>query len=244
MSNKGNVNNARRLYRQQVLSGFEHIYQPKDEDGNSSQDEQGGEEKLPSKFWQSKAHQISIKLIIEKVGTSGDEHKFRIRLNDDTDIFVSTYAKQSKRVSKETATIPGKGNGKTVSLPMVYGIQQSGNRALSPTDGHSLPEAIAQLYSFLLVNLDRTIERIILEQENTSANDDTGKRVQGDEPPKKLGTNKAKGRRSKVLSEVRDEAIPEVSPQVVETYGEILGERLSDIENRLGTVGNNTDNSG
>lgn len=240
MSKKGTVQNVRRHYRQQVLSGYEHIIQPQDESGDNSQNEQGGEVKLPPKFWKSKAYQVTVKLIVEKARSSGDKYKFRIRINDDADLLVATYATQSKRVSKETVTIPGKGSRPTVSIPMVYGIHQEGISALSPTDGHTLPEAIAQFYSFLLVNLDRTIERIILEQKDAPGNDDTGKRVQGNGPSKKLGTDKAKRRRGKVLPKVRDEAIPEVSPQMVETYGEILGERLSDIQNRLGPMGNDT----
>lgn len=219
MSKKGNVQNVGRIYRQQVLSGYEHINQPSDTNGDSSQDEQRGEEKLSSKFWQSKTYQVSIKLIIEKTSNGGDEHKFTIRLNDDNDVLISPYAKQSKRVSKDAFTILGSSSRKTVSLPMVYGIHKAGVCTLSPSSGNSLPETIAQLYSFLLVQLDRTVECIILKQENKTGDDDNGERVQSDESPKVLGSNKAKGRSAKILPKVRDETIPEIPAKMVETDG-------------------------
>jgi len=219
MSKKGSEKNVGLIYRQQVLSGYERINQPTNTNGDSTQNEQGRKKELPKQFWQSKAHQVSIQLVVEKVSNGSNEHRFKIRLNDDTNVLVSSYTKQSKRVSEEFASIPGTSGRKAISLPVVYGISENGVSALSPTDGHTIPEFVASVYSFVLGQLDRTIERIILEQENKASNDDTGKRLESDKSPQVVGNNQAGRRGKKILSEVRDEAGTEVPAKMVQADG-------------------------
>lgn len=240
MSKKVEKKNVGRIYRQQVLSGYEHIIQPQDTDGNSPSNEQRREEKVKPSFWQQKSYQVSFSVIIEKVGDSGDQHNYRIHLNGDSDISLSPISIRSKKVSQSPYTIHQPQAKKGIKIPLVYGIHKSGVRSLSYPDGYSIPEGIAHVYSFLLGQLDRAIECTLQQQENQAGNDDSGQRAKGTQSPENLGEHQAEGWSEKVLPEIRNETVPEKDTMVDGTPWKILGNRLANGQDKLGGVGNDT----
>lgn len=229
--------NVRRLYTQQVLSGFKHLIQPADQDGDSPQNEQRGAEKLPQEFWKQKNYQISISVIIEDVSTDSNEHQYKISINDDADILISPVSRVRQKTPKQVVTIHQETNSQTRKVPMVYGIHEGGISSLSYPIGYSIGRGITEFYSFLLGQIDRAIERVVLEQKNETGNDDTGKREKSPQSPKDLGDDTETRRSSKVRNKIRNENKPKNRSSVDEANGKILGRRPPNTGDRLDKVG-------
>lgn len=240
MANEKGLKNARRIYTQQVLSGFEHLNQPEDENGNSSQNEQGRTEKLPPKFWEQKSYQVSISVIIEKTSTGSNQHEYSISLNADSDILIAPIAKSGKKTTQSPHTIHREKVTKTRKIPMVYGIHKAGVDTLSYPARYPTSTGVTEFYSYLLGQIDRAIECTIQQQEITSGNDDSGQRSESPPTPKNVGSNKAKRRGSKILPKIRNEALSEVPPKVDDINGAVLGGGSSNTGDRLDTMGNDT----
>jgi hypothetical protein len=236
---KKETKNARPLYRQQVLSGYERFVQPENQDDSSSQDEQGREE-TPKGFWQQKSYLLSIPIIIEKTGFRGDEYQYKILINDDADIPVSSYSARSKKATSSPVTIHSETSSKTNKIPMVYGIHEGEVNPFSHPDGRGVPELIASIYSYVLGQIDRTLQRAVQFPAQQEGNDDARQRNKGTQSHKSLGANMDGRRGKKVRAEVRAEATSESSSKVDENDREILGNRPGDREDKLVGVDNDT----
>lgn len=233
--------NVRRLYTQQVLSGFKHLVQSSNESGNSTQNEQGGAQELPQEFWKQKSYQVSFTVIIEQTSPDSNQHEYKISLNDDADILIAPTSKSGKKSPKQAYTISQETNAQTRKIPMVYGIQPQGIDSLSYPIGYSIGRGITEFYSFLLGQLDRTVERIILEQENQKRDDDTGKRDKSSQPQESLGDDKKTRRSGKIRHKIRNENKPKNRPSVDETNRPLLGGGPENTGDRLVEVGDDTD---
>lgn len=208
MSNKVGKN-ARRDYRQQLLSGWSDFGKPENWDSGSPPEVKPAiEEGFTRK---QTAYQISLPVVIEQISLHGDELLYTIRLNDDVDLPISTYSKRSKKAVEPSTTIPRKNIKGSVSVPMVYGVQPGGQYSLSHTVDNQTVKLSTAIYSHLLEQVDRAVECLILKLEKQETNDDARKRKEGTQSPKNLGTNQetrwGKALRAKVLSET----VPEES---------------------------------
>lgn len=239
---KRKVQNVRRGYRQLFISGFEHLAQSRDENGNSKTEIVVGGSK-PVKRGE-RSYKVSFTLILEQVSNDSGEYVYRVLVNDDPDISVTPYSIRSKKETGQTAHLPKTGIKGGSSFSLVYGIHESGNCSLSHTAQHSLPKVAPQLYSIAMGAIHRAIECTILLPENEKENDDTGERSEGSPTQKSLGTDKEKRRSKKVRAEVLPEAIPEKTPVLVETDRAILGERPGNREVGPINLGSGADNGG
>jgi len=221
MSNKEQQKDVRRVYRQQLLSGFKGYGQPKEWNGNSEKTVNPHQEtKLPK----SKSYTVFIPVIITKTSMEGDEHKYSISLNAYTDISMSPHSPRSKRATKPVISIPGEAGKKADKIPVVYGVQQDGSYSLSSTVGLPTIRAMQVIYSNVLGTLDRAIQFALQQQEDAQSDDDTGQRVKGSFSPKNVAKNKARGRSKKIRAKIRAEATPKESSVLDEAIGKILGD--------------------
>lgn len=228
---------VRRIYRQQVLSGFRHLIQPSHKDSDSPSDEQRGTQELPPEFWQQREYQVSISVIIETLSPGSHEYKYQICINDDTDILITPTSKRRKKVPKQIATIHQETITKTRKIPMVYGIHEEKKRTLSYPDGFSIGQGITEFYSFLLGQIDRAIEHIVQQQKNQKGNDDARERTKSSPSQENVGDDKKTGRGSKVRTKVRTKAIPENTAKVDETNWSLLGGGSPNFNDRLDEMG-------
>lgn len=237
------VKNARAAYRQLFLSGYEHIAQPKDPDGNSKTVKRLTDA-APQIVKGQRSYQVSLTFVIEQTGNDSSQYDYRILLNDDPNISVTPYSIRGKKTTGQVVDLPKTGIKGGDSFSMVYGIHQSGQRTLSHSPQHPIQRVAPQLYSFFLGAIDRAIECTILLTPKQEGNDDTGKRSESTPTQKGLGTDKKKGRGKKVLSEVLPETLPEKAAVMVEVNGEILGRGQANSETELGGLGGGTNQRG
>lgn len=221
MAAKKGPGNARRIYRQQVLSGWERVNQPENTNSGSETPRSGNE--TPQDITGKKYYQVLIPVIIETVGASDLEYNIRIHLNANADLLISPYSLGSKKAVEPTIAVPRENGEKVSKVHMVYGIHTSGMYSLSYPIGHKPQQGIAEFYSFLLGKIDDALQRALLKPEKQKVNDDARERVKSSPTPKNLGTNKAKGRREKVHPEIQPETLSETSTGMDETNGEVLG---------------------
>lgn len=238
MTGKKGPKNVRREYRQSFISGFEHLAQSRDENGNRKTDVVV-ESSAPIKRGQG-MYNVSVTFVIEQVSNDSGEYVYRILLNDDPDISVLPISKRSKKAIGQVASLPKAGNKGGDSFSMVYGIHESGKRPLSHTPEHPVFRVASQVYSFLLGTIDRAIECTILIPNDTKTNDDAGERVQGPQSQESLGANKKAGRSKKIRAKILPEATPEKATSMVEINGPILGRRQEDSAARPDELGSGT----
>lgn len=243
MSRKGTKpTNVRREYRQSFLSGYEHIAQSRDENGNSKAEiVVDGSPKV--KRGQA-MYQVSVTFLIEQVSSDSGEYLYRVLLNDDPDILAMPVSKRSKKPTGQNAYLPKTGVKGGDSFSLVYGVYQSRQRSLSHTPQHPLQRVTPQIYSFLLGVIDRAIECTILIPENAPRIDDPGQRIESTPTQKSIRDNKKKGRRKKIRAKVLSEALPEEAASVVEIDGQVLGRGQANSEIRSNQLASRTYNGG
>jgi len=229
---KGNQS-VRPNYTQQVLSGYERFLQPTNTNGDSSSDEQGRKTTPQELKREQKTYQILVPLILEKVGGDGDKLTYAIHFNGNTYLLVSPYSIRGKKASQDATTIPFKADEKTVKVRLDYGIHQTGQYPLSHPDGTNPLIQIANIVGYILDAIDTAIECTILKPEKTQSVLDTRERAESTQPQENVGTHKAKRRSKKVHPKIHSEALPEVSPQLDEPNGSVLGNRHRDSTDKL-----------
>lgn len=243
MAGKKGTLNVRREYRQSYLSGFEHIAQSANQDGDSQKIKRLTDS--PPKINKGqRSYSVSVQVIIEQVSNDSGEYTYRVLLNDDPNIFVSPYSIRSKKETGQAVDLPKKGIKGGDSFSLVYGIHKGQKRTLSHTAQHPLQRVVPQIYSFILGALDRAIECTILIPEDKAANDDTGKRIESTPTQESMGTDKKKGRGKKIRAEVLPETLPENSPLLVALDRALLGSGQGNREAGHVQLGSGTDNGG
>jgi len=240
---KGNPN-VGTVYTQSLLSGYEHLLQSSNTNGDSSSDEQGRKTTPQELKREQKAYQILVPLILEKVGGDGDKLTYAIHFNGNTHLLVSPYSIRGKKTSQDATTVPFKTDEKTVKVRLDYGIHQTGQYPLSHPNGYSPLIQIAHITGFVLDAINTTIERTIFLPEKTESVLDPGSSAEGTPTQENVGTHKAKRRSKKVHPKIHSEALPEVSPQLDEPNRSVLGNRHRDSTDKLAGMGNDTDDRG
>jgi hypothetical protein len=215
MATKKGKQNARRIYRQQVLSGFERVVQPAN--ANSGSEANGKRDETPQDITGKKYYQVLIPVIIEEISSSDLEHNIKLHFNADADLLVSAYSLRGKKAIEPSVTVPRATGEKVNKVPMVYGVHTSGMYTLSYPIGHKPHEGIADIYSTILGQIDTACKRALLKPEKQERDANARKRDESTQPPKDLGANK-KARRGKALrAKIRIEALPETSTKLDET---------------------------
>lgn len=222
MSKKGKKADVGRIYRQQVLSGYERAIQPGNKDGGSEENKQV-EDVASEDISQEGCYLVSVTFIVDKVGNDGNGNLYNISVNDDSDLLITPVSKRSKKPTKPTVTVHQEKSAKTTKIPMVYGIHQEGQYTLSLASEHTLPRAIASIYSFILVQANRAIERTLFKPTHQEANDDTRERAKGSLTQEDVGANKTARRGKKIRSEVLPKTAPETTAKVDEIDRPVLG---------------------
>lgn len=236
---KGNLN-VRRLYTQQVLSGYEHFVQPRNENGNSEKVERSS---AVEKIERGKgSYIVYVPVIINAAGDDSNKHEYQISINDNSNVAISAYSQRSKKATGQVHNLPKEKGGKVSKISMVYGISENGIGTLSPINERQVLRDVASIYSWLLVQVGRAIQCTILQPENEKTNDDTGKRVQGTQAQEIVRDDKKGRRRKKVLSQVLPENSSKETAVLVETDRQILGRGQGDIELRSLHLGSVFDN--
>lgn len=230
--------NVRREYRQSFISGFEHIAQSRDENGNRKTDVVVESSAAIKKG--QRMYNVSISLIIEQISNDSGQYIYRILLNDDPNISCTPLSTRSKKAIGQAASLPKKNIKGGDSFSMVYGIHKDGKCSLSHTSQHPIQRVAPQVYSFILGAIDRAIECTILLPEDEKGNDDTGERSKGTPTQKSLGENKKTRRGKKIRAEVLPETLPEEAPGMVEIDREVLGRRQANSEIRSNQLGSGT----
>jgi len=225
--------NVGTLYTQSVLSGYSHLLQSSNTDGNSTPDEQRGEASPQELKREQKAYKVFVPFVVEKVGGDSDKLTYSIHLNGNTHLLVSPYSIRGKTASQDGVTVPFKEDEKTVKVRLDYGVHQTGKYPLSHPDGHSPIIQIAHITGFVLDAINATIERTILKPTQEEAILDARECAESASTSTDVGTHKAKRRGKKVHPKVHAETLPKVPPQLDETNGSVLGDGYRDSENRL-----------
>lgn len=234
---EGKNTDVRPVARQFVLSGWSDSIQPKDVYSDGTTNEPRGEEATQGgREWQQKVYKLSFSLIVEQVSDDGNQHVYKVLVNDDSDLLVSTYSKRSKKTTSSALAVPKK-KSKGKSLALVYGVHPDGKCTLSHPTGQAGAILTAELYSWLLGQIDDVIQYRLQQQNKQTTDDDTGQRVESASTPTNVGGHQTRGRGKALRPKVRAEALPEEGAGMVETYGEILGERRGHIEDRLAGMG-------
>lgn len=232
MSKSRKANNVEARLRQQVLTGWSGFGKP--EGYSPSTPETKPEPQTPTSFWQQKSYLAFIPVIIEPTGVHSDGNEYTIQIAVDVDISLHTYSRRGKSVSKQVHSIPGTKGKAYHKVPVVYGVQQDGSDTLSHPAGYTTVQAVANTYSSFLGKVTTALKCLLLNsQGETSGPDDAGQRKEGTRTPKNLGEPEASRGSGSILPEVRNEAPPEVSPQLDETDRSVLGNRPRNRRNRL-----------
>ena len=218
---KKGTKNVGRNYRQLFFSGFKSDIQPGNEDGNSKTVKQVAERQEPVKG--ARCYKILVPVIIEQTSYDSGQYNYRILLNDNANLPISPYSIRGKKDIGPSANAPKKEGRRTNAIHLVYGVHEDGVRALSHTNQSNVQPDAAQIYSFVLGQIDRAIECTIFEHQNGKGDDDTGKRVESTSPSKSVRSNKKTRRSKKVLPEVLPETLPEEPARMVEVDREVLG---------------------
>jgi len=240
---KGNPN-VGTVYTQSLLSGYEHLLQSSNTDGNSPPTEQRGEETPQELKREQKAYKVLGPVIIEKVGGDSDKLTYAIHLNGNPDLLVSPTSTRSKTTPQNGIAVHHAKSKKTVKVRLDYGIHQTGQYPLSHSNGVSPLIQIAHITGFILDAINTTIERTIFLPEKTKSVLDPGSSPEGTPTQENVGTHKAKRRSKKVHPKIHSEALPEVSPQLDEPNRSVLGNRHRDSADKLAGMGNDTDDRG
>lgn len=214
--------NAKRQYRQLVISGFESVVEHGDGNGNSAKSIQPKQE--DTDISGKGSYLLFIPVVIKQVGVSDYQYDIEISFNDDINLPVSAYSKSGKKAIEPSITIPRPKGEKRTSIRMVYGVHSTGKYSLSHPSGRSIPEGIASVYSEVLGAIDRACQRAILSPKQQAGNENARERDKGTRSPESLGTDKKSGRGKKVHSQVLPETLPKESSRMDELNRTILGD--------------------
>lgn len=238
MSSKKGLQSVRPRYRQAFLSGYEHLTQPKNENGDRKKDLEDAEITEPPRG--KRSYNLSLQVIIEQAGNDSGEYLYKIRLNDNANLLVAPYSITGKKDIGPASSLPKETGQGVYVLPLVYGIHEGGNGTLSHPNGRDILQETSHIYGWLLGQLDRAIKCTVLKPENEATNDDTGQRKEGTPTPKSMGTNKKARRGKKVLPKVLPETPSEKAAELVEDDWEILVGRQEDAQARHELLGSRT----
>jgi len=154
------LQNARRKYRQLVLSGWGSVLQPSDEDDNNTK-EQSKPTQEKEFDWQSGKYLVNVPLIIEKIALSNGEYEVHLSIPLNADIPMSPINKRGKVKAQQVFNLPSETTNDGVKIHLVYGVSTKGGGTLSHSSERKMVEDIAYLYSRLLGIAGRTVELLI-----------------------------------------------------------------------------------
>lgn len=218
MTMKEQMKDVRPIARQLVLSGMRDSIQPKDVFGDGSSEESERQETAKKPDWQSKVYNISITFQFEQVSVDGDKHVYSILFNDDANLLATPISTRSKKAIGPTVTIPQK-KSKSKKMAMVYRVHESGSATFSHPVGQAALRDVAEVYSFILGQIDDAIQFRLQQQAEQTTGNDTRQRDKGTLAPKDVGRHQTARRGEKIRAQVLPETLPETSPALVETDG-------------------------
>lgn len=198
------LENARKFYAQAILSGFGAERESgKETSGNSSsEDKTYGE--TPKKFWEQDAYLVFVPLVIKPFDVSGSSYECEISIPLNVDIPIRLYRSRSKKMSQFTTYLLAEKSKDATKLCLVSGISETGIAPLSPSPEHTLPEAIAYVFSRVLGIVNRASRCIVHERKDAKNYEDARERKESASSPKDVGKHTNGGGseeiRSKVLS--------------------------------------------
>lgn len=237
MSGKVKNKDVKAIARQFVLSGLSGIMEPREIYSDGSTQQLGRKENdTKGPDWQQKTYQATVSFIIEETGLAGDKHEYRVRLNDDAHLLVTTYSARSKKATSPTVAIPQK-KGKDTTLALVYGVHKEGPGTLAHPTGQEGIRIAANIYSFLLGQIDNAIQYRLHQLKGQETTDDTGERYSSSLLRKDVGGHKKTGGGKEIRPKVLSEALPETTPILVEAIGALLGDGHPDYQDRIKRVG-------
>lgn len=224
MDDRRKTRNVRALARQLVLSGCGNSIQSKDiySDGDETIGRRAKTTKEPQ--WEQTVYRAAVSFVIEQVSVGSDKHEYKIFINDDADLSLCTYAKRGKKATSDVFTVP-QAKSQTKTLAMVYGVHKSGELSLSLTARQEGVQNAADVYSWLLGQIDDAVQFRLQRLEEQAHNDDPAKRDKGTLPQENVGEHQAPRRRKTVRTKIRTKTIPEDPSVLVGVDGQVLGMR-------------------
>jgi len=240
MSKKGSTKDVRPIARQFVLSGFVNSIQQEDVYSDGSK-KQLVRENVGAKGpdWKQKSYQATINFIVEEVSVDSDKHIYYISINDDANLSIATYSTRGKKATSENVTVP-QTQSKTKKLALVYGIHEDGSCTFSHPSGQTGARILADVYSFLLGQIDDAIQFRLQQLADKARNDDTGERIESTLPQENVGEHPKARRGKKVLPQVLPKTIPENSPLLVAYERAVLGNGYENEPDKPGGMDDNT----
>jgi len=154
------LQNARRKYRQLVLSGWGSVVQPPDTDDDNTK-EQPKPAKEKEFDWQSGKYLVNVPLIVEKIALPNGEYEVHLSIPLNFDIPLSPINKRGKVKAEQVFNLPPETAKDGTKIHLVYGISAQGIGSLSHSSQRKTGEDIAYLYSRIMGIAGRTVELLI-----------------------------------------------------------------------------------
>lgn len=154
------LQNARRKYRQLILSGWGSSLQPPNANDNNAK-EQSKPAKEEKFDWQSGKYLVNIPFIVEKIALLNGQYEVHISIPLNADIPLSPINKRGKVKAEQVFYLPAETSKDGAKIHLVYGISEQGCGSLSHSSERKMVEDIAYLYSRLLGIAGRTVELLV-----------------------------------------------------------------------------------
>jgi predicted RNA-binding protein len=238
MSSKKGYQDVRRYYVQSILPGYSGKVEQKNESSTSGKVVERIQQE--GKTWKQKSIVVYVPVVITETNVSDSEHKYKISIPTNRNIFISPNSGKSQDVLGQVAHLDKETIRDTSGLHMVYGIPKAGSSALPPVVVDTMERAVTYIYGRVLGLVARAVERKLhftgKGEELQETTQDDGQR--DSIPPTLLdvGEPKEGARGTAVRRQVRAKRQAESSPILDDKNGKILGERPEDGEDQLGRI--------
>lgn len=193
--------NVRRRYYQQVLAGFGAVLQPKNKDSDSAS-EKPSPASPPPFDWQQEKYLVYVPAIIKKTTLPSGQYEIEFSLPLNVELLVSPVSKRGKINAQQVFHIPPTLSKDSGKICMVYGVPSEGSNPLSHSLKSSIRHDTAYIYSRIMVQVGRAVERWLLHVGGGEKGvDDPGKRI----PEPLTSTNLGEHKEPEGSAEIRDE---------------------------------------